>query len=50
MSEPGDSPTIVVVGLGYVGLPLAVALAGHCAKSLRGLLKAEHVSLILDET
>ena len=29
MSEPGDNPTIVVVGLGYVGLPLAVALAEH---------------------
>ena len=29
MSEPGESPRIVVVGLGYVGLPLAVALARH---------------------
>ncbi len=29
MSEPGDNPSIVVVGLGYVGLPLAVALARH---------------------
>ena len=29
MSEPGDTPSIVVVGLGYVGLPLAVALARH---------------------
>ena len=29
MSEPGDNPSIVVVGLGYVGLPLAVALAKH---------------------
>ncbi len=27
MSEPGENPSIVVVGLGYVGLPLAVALA-----------------------
>ena len=27
MSEPGETPEIVVVGLGYVGLPLAVALA-----------------------
>ena len=31
MSEPGESPRIVVVGLGYVGLPLAVALAHHFA-------------------
>jgi UDP-N-acetyl-D-glucosamine/UDP-N-acetyl-D-galactosamine dehydrogenase len=29
MSEPGETPRIVVVGLGYVGLPLAVALAAH---------------------
>jgi UDP-N-acetyl-D-galactosamine dehydrogenase len=29
MSEPGEVPRIVVVGLGYVGLPLAVALARH---------------------
>ena len=29
MSEAGDTPSIVVVGLGYVGLPLAVALAEH---------------------
>ena len=29
MSKPGDNPRIVVVGLGYVGLPLAVALARH---------------------
>jgi UDP-N-acetyl-D-galactosamine dehydrogenase len=29
MSEPGDNTNIVVVGLGYVGLPLAVALARH---------------------
>jgi UDP-N-acetyl-D-galactosamine dehydrogenase len=29
MSEPGQSPRIVVIGLGYVGLPLAVALAQH---------------------
>ena len=29
MSEPGETPGIVVVGLGYVGLPLAVALARH---------------------
>ncbi len=29
MSEPGESPRIVVVGLGYVGLPLSVALARH---------------------
>ena len=28
-SEPGESSSIVVVGLGYVGLPLAVALARH---------------------
>ena len=31
MSEPGGTPRIVVVGLGYVGLPLAVALAKHFA-------------------
>ena len=29
MSEAGGNPDIVVVGLGYVGLPLAVALARH---------------------
>jgi UDP-N-acetyl-D-galactosamine dehydrogenase len=29
MSEAGGNPSIVVVGLGYVGLPLAVALAKH---------------------
>jgi UDP-N-acetyl-D-galactosamine dehydrogenase len=29
MSEPGETPRIVVVGLGYVGLPLAIALARH---------------------
>jgi len=29
MIEPGANPRIVVVGLGYVGLPLAVALANH---------------------
>jgi UDP-N-acetyl-D-galactosamine dehydrogenase len=29
MSEPGETPRIVVAGLGYVGLPLAVALARH---------------------
>jgi UDP-N-acetyl-D-galactosamine dehydrogenase len=29
MSEPGETTSIVVVGLGYVGLPLAVALARH---------------------
>src|SRR4030095_1027034 len=29
MSEPGETPGIVVVGLGYVGLPLAMALARH---------------------
>jgi UDP-N-acetyl-D-galactosamine dehydrogenase len=29
MSEPDATPRIVVVGLGYVGLPLAVALARH---------------------
>ena len=29
MNKPGDNPRIVVVGLGYVGLPLAVALARH---------------------
>ena len=29
MSEPGETPRIVVVGLGYVGLPLAVALSHH---------------------
>ena len=29
MSEPSESPRIVVVGLGYVGLPLAIALARH---------------------
>src|SRR5687768_13788433 len=29
MSEPGATPRIVVAGLGYVGLPLAVALARH---------------------
>ena len=29
MNEPGGTPRIVVVGLGYVGLPLAVALARH---------------------
>jgi len=29
MSEPRKTPAIVVVGLGYVGLPLAVALARH---------------------
>ena len=29
MSEAGAEPRIVVVGLGYVGLPLAVALARH---------------------
>jgi UDP-N-acetyl-D-glucosamine/UDP-N-acetyl-D-galactosamine dehydrogenase len=28
-SEPGESSSIVVVGLGYVGLPLAVVLARH---------------------
>ena len=31
MSEPSQTVDIVVVGLGYVGLPLAVALAGHFA-------------------
>src|SRR4029453_6215898 len=29
MNEAGETPAIVVVGLGYVGLPLAVALARH---------------------
>ena len=29
MDEAGELPRIVVVGLGYVGLPLAVALARH---------------------
>ena len=29
MHEPGTKPRIVVIGLGYVGLPLAVALARH---------------------
>lgn len=29
MSQPASPPTIAVIGLGYVGLPLAVALARH---------------------
>lgn len=29
MFQPASSPTIAVIGLGYVGLPLAVALARH---------------------
>jgi UDP-N-acetyl-D-galactosamine dehydrogenase len=31
MTKPGEAPEIVVVGLGYVGLPLAVALARRFA-------------------
>jgi len=31
MSEPGETTRIVVIGLGYVGLPLAAALSRHFA-------------------